>query len=32
MLENISVVGTEEDAEIFVQSLEKGIDGRILMN
>ena len=27
-----SVVGTEEDAEMFVQSLEKGIDGRILMN
>lgn len=27
-----SVVGTEKDAEIFVQSLEEGIEGRILMN
>ena len=27
-----SVVGTERDAEMFVQSLEEGIDGRILMN
>lgn len=26
-----SVVGTEKDAEIFVQSLENGINGRILM-
>lgn len=26
-----SVVGTERDAEMFVQSLEEGIDGRILM-
>lgn len=27
-----SVVGTERDAEMFVQSLEEGIDGRILIN
>lgn len=27
-----SVVGTEKDAETFVQSLEEGIEGRILMN
>ena len=27
-----SVVGTKRDAEMFVQSIEKGIDGRILMN
>ena len=27
-----SVVGTEKDAEIFVQSLEEGIEGSILMN